>query len=385
MFVFDFLTGTLAESHPVNKNKNIISKVFNNYQLNSYLKYYKLIAPRIEGVKGNSKENCSWNVIQEIYKDYYNTNISKMDLCKTLVSILKGINDDTMFVTKPGAITSTPNYFQILEMTHQTSATSVWSIIEEIEDSQWTHLFNIISNKDYYVTEFELYLLCDYFKLPCVIHGTTDKNKPSLYKKSKIQYYDPLYTTFNTNKLGKPVGDTEIKNIKNNLYTNKNKDNFCYVVGYIQFRLSDYYNKEGVKNNQGFNKYYTKEYNIPFDVGLMKNTEDYYKIDINKEYIQKLINHSLTPNIKQYIDMIFKSATNEPSIYQMSKNELQMFRQLKQKMGKKEKLKLTLLMVRDLCCAESLAIMGESANSSKLEAFKVLFPIFSSELYILKS
>jgi hypothetical protein len=74
----------------------------------------------------------------------------------------------------------------------------------------------------------------------------------------------------------------------------------------------------------------------------MKNTEDYYKIDINKEYIQKLINHSLTPNIKQYIDMIFKSATNEPSIYQMSKNELQMFRQLKQKMGKKEKLKLTL-------------------------------------------
>jgi len=325
-----------------NKNKNIISKVFNNYQLNSYLKYYKLIAPRIEGVKGNSKENCSWNVIQEIYKDYYNTNISKMDLCKTLVSILKGINDDTMFVTKPGAITSTPNYFQILEMTHQTSATSVWSIIEEIEDSQWTHLFNIISNKDYYVTEFELYLLCDYFKLPCVIHGTTDKNKPSLYKKSKIQYYDPLYTTFNTNKLGKPVGDTEIKNIKNNLYTNKNKDNFCYVVGYIQFRLSDYYNKEGVKNNQGFNKYYTKEYNIPFDVGLMKNTEDYYKIDINKEYIQKLINHSLTPNIKQYIDMIFKSTTNEPSIYQMSKNELQMFRQLKQKMGKREKLKLTL-------------------------------------------
>ena len=51
----------------------------------------------------------------------------------------------------------------------------------------------------------------------------------------------------------------------------------------------------------------------------------------------------------------------------------------------KQKLKFTLFIFSDLCCAESLAIMGESANSSKLKAFKVLFPIFSSELYILKS
>ena len=31
----------------------------------------------------------------------------------------------------------------------------------------------------------------------------SDNNKELLYKKSKIQYYDPLYTTFNTVNIGK--------------------------------------------------------------------------------------------------------------------------------------------------------------------------------------
>jgi hypothetical protein len=313
-----------------NKNKNIISKVFNNYKLNTHLKYYKITAPRIEGIKGNNKENCTWNVIQEIFKDYYNTTITKLDLCKTLVSILKRIHDDTIFVTKPGPITNVPNYYHLLDISHRNEVKSIWSIIEEVEDSQWSHLFTIISDTSYYITEFELYLLCDYFKLPCMIHGTPDKNKPqTLYNKSNIRYYDPLYTTFNTNRLGKKPSDAEIKTIKNNLYTNKNNDSFCYIVGYIQFRLSDYYNREGVKNNMGFNKYYTKEYKIPFDVGLMKNADDYYRINLNKEYIQELIQHSITPTINQYIDIIFKSTDDETSIYEMYKNEFQKFKQLK--------------------------------------------------------
>ena len=47
-----------------------------------------------------------------------------------------------------------------------------WPRIEEVEENQWKHLFNIVSNKRFYITEFEMYLLCDYFKLPCVLHGT---------------------------------------------------------------------------------------------------------------------------------------------------------------------------------------------------------------------
>ena len=327
-----------------NTNKNIIAKFFNNYNLNNYLNYHKIIAPRIEDTKGGLKENCTWNIIQEMYKDYYNTSITKMDLCKTLVSILKNIHDDKMFVTKPGAVKDVFNYSKILEITRRTEGLRDWSRIEEVEDSQWSHLFTIVSNKDYYITEFELYLLCEYFKIPCIIHGTVEKKEPlSIYKKSKIQYYDPLYTTFNTHYLGKKPSDKDIKQIKNNLYTNKNKETFCYVVGYIQIRLSDYYNKAGVKNNQGLNKYLSKEYRIPFDVGLMKTPDDSFKIELSNEYMKPLLEHSITPSVKQYTELIFKSTKNKqsiPTIYESFKKEVQLFRKTKQNKGKKEKLKL---------------------------------------------
>jgi hypothetical protein len=328
-----------------NTNKNIIGKFFNNYNLNNYLNYHKIIAPRIEDTKGGLKENCSWNVIQEMYKDYYMTSITKMDLCKTLVSILKSIHDDKMFVTRPGAIKDVYNYSSILEITRRTEGLRDWSRIEEVEDSQWSHLFTIISNKDYYITEFELYLLCEYFKIPCIIHGTVEKKEPlSIYKKSKIQYYDPLYTTFNTHYLGKKPSDKDIKQIKNNLYTNKNKEKFCYVVGYIQIRLSDYYNKLGVKNNQGLNKYLSKEYRIPFDVGLMKTPDDSFKIELSNEYMKPLLEHSINPTIKQYTELIFKSISDTskatiPTIYESFKKEIQLFRKTKQNKGKQLKLK----------------------------------------------
>ena len=333
-----------------NTNKNIIAKFFNNYNLNTYLNYHKIIAPRIEDTKGGVKENCTWNIVQEMYKDYYNTSITKMDLCKTLVYILKSIHDDKMFVTKPGAVKDIFNYSKILEITRRTEGLRDWSRIEEVEDSQWSHLFTIVSNKDYYITEFELYLLCEYFKIPCVIHGTVEKKEPlSIYKKSKIQYYDPLYTTFNTHYLGKKPSDKDIKQIKNNLYTNKNKETFCYVVGYIQIRLSDYYNKAGVKNNQGLNKYLSKEYRIPFDVGLMKTPDDSFKIELSNEYMKSLLKHSITPSIKQYTELIFKSTSDStkdkttiPTIYESFKNEVELFRKTKRNKGKKEKLILKL-------------------------------------------
>ena len=341
-YVSNIVNDTVQKCIPTfNKNKNIISKLFNNYSLNENLKYHKIVAPRIEDTKGKVKENCTWNVIQEIYKDYYNTSITKMELCKTLVSILKRIHDDKTFVTKPGTVTDVPNYVQILKMTYRVKESREWSIIEEIEKSQWSHLFTIVSNKDFYITEFEVYLLCDYFKLPCIIHGTTEK-KPSaisIYNKSSIKHYDPLYTTFNTSLLGKKVSKESMATIKNNLYTNRNNDKFCYVVGYVQFRLSDYYNKEGVKNNQGINRYYGNMYKLPFDVGLMKNADDMYKIIVNKEYIQQLIKHSVSPNPKQYIDMIFKPNKDTPSIYESFVKEMLMFKQIKQNKNKKFKIK----------------------------------------------
>jgi hypothetical protein len=339
-YVLNRVDDTPSSCSPVfNKNKNIISKIFNNYSLNKHLKYHKIIAPKIEGMN-NYKTNCSWSVIQEIYRDYYNTNITKMDLCKTLLSILKKMHNDKTFVTKPGQVTTIPNYYNILLMTHRRQSTVDWSVVEENDFSQWSHLFNIISNIDYYITEFEVYLLCKYFKLPCIIHGTTEKKNPvSIYKKSKIEYYDPLYTTYNTQHLGKKVDDSEIKSIKNNLYINENNESFCYIIGYMQFRVSDYYTKDGVKNNRGLNKYYLKEYKIPFDVGLMKTIDDSYKIQINSEYTQKLIQHSNTPAIKTYIDMIFKPSNGMNSIYETFKNEMTLFKKTKQLQNNKVKIK----------------------------------------------
>lgn len=314
----------------VSKNKNIISKMFNKYSLNKYLKFYKIIGSRNEGITSH-KENCSWNAIQQIYKDYYGTNITKLDLCKTLASILKNIHNENTFITKPGSITSVPNYYKILEITRRKRSSVQWPRIEDDESSQWSHLFNIISNKnEYYITEFETYLLCKYFKIPCVIHGTVEKKNIVPYNKSKIELYDPMYTTFNTHYLGKSRNENEINAIKNNLYTNENNEAFCYIIGYLQIRVGDYYSRDGAKNNQGFNKYYLKEYKIPFDIGLMKTMDDSYKIQTNNEFMKKLINRSITPTIEQYVDLIFKGTEDVLSIYDSHKQDETIFRRIKQ-------------------------------------------------------
>ena len=317
-------------SFSTTKNKNIINKLFNNYNVNENLIFHKLSAPYIIDTNEKRKVNCSWNIMQEIIYDYTNIEISKQDLCKTLLYILINIHNDKEFVTKPGQITNVPNYSRILEISHRRAVVNDWPKIEERNEQQWSHLFNIINSQDYYLTEFELYLLCDHFKIPCIIHGTTDKKsenkktKVNIYKKSKIKYYDPLYTTFNTSKLGKiPKNSDEIKN---NLYTNKNKESFCYIIGFVQFRVSDYYNKDGVKNNIGFNKYYRSEYNIPYEIGLMKTTNDSYKINLSNEVTNEIIKHSITPTAKQYVNLIFNSKEGEPSIYESYKKEYDIYK-----------------------------------------------------------
>ena len=329
-------------SFAASKNKSVVNKLFNNYDVNKHLIFHKISAPHIIDTNEKRKVNCSWSVMQEIYYDYTKIEISKTDLCKALLFILINIHNDNTFVTKPGQITKIPNYSKILEMSHRREAVNDWPKIEEKEEQQWSHLFNIINSQEYYLTEFELYLLCDYFKIPCIIHGTTEKKsenkktKENIYKKSKIKFYDPLYTTFNTSHIGKTPENSET--VKNNLYTNKNNDSFCYIIGFVQFRVSDYYNKEGIKNNIGFNKYYRSEYNIPYDIGLLKTTEDSYKIDVNKEQVSQLINHSITPTVNQYVDLIFKKQKDtELSIYESHKNEYDIYKTNK---GRKTKLKI---------------------------------------------
>ena len=319
-------------------SKRINNKNFNNYMLNKNLIFHKMNAPYIEGIGIKSKTNCTWEVMKTLYNDYTNTPISKQDLCKTLLKILIDIHNDKTFVTKPGKVTNIPNYSNILEMSHRRISVIDWPRIEEKEEQQWKHLFSIISNnKEFYLTEFEFYLLCDYFKIPCVIHGTCDNNKELLYKKSKIQYYDPLYTTFNTVNIGKKPED--LTKVKNNLYTNKNKESFCYILGFKQFRLGDYYNKQGVKDNTGFNKYYRNDYNIPFDLGLMKTTDDSYKININNDYITNLLDHSINPSASEYVDLIFNKKQNNISIYESFLKEFNLFKINKGKKNKKIKIK----------------------------------------------
>lgn len=306
-------------------SKKGINKHFNNYQLNKELIFHKMNAPYIEGIGTKRKINCTWEVMKAIYSDYFNTEISKQDLCKALLKILIDIHNDKKFVTKPGKVTNIPNYSNILEMSHRRISVIDWPRIEEKEEQQWKHLFSIISNnKEFYLTEFEFYLLCDYFNIPCVIHGTCDNNKELLYKKSKIQYYDPLYTTFNTVNIGKKPED--LTKVKNNLYTNKNNESFCYILGFKQFRLGDYYNKQGIKDNTGFNKYYRNDYNIPFDLGIMMTEENSYKISINNHFITNLLSHSINPSTNEYVDLIFNKKQDNISIYESFLKENKLFK-----------------------------------------------------------
>ena len=316
-------------------NKKVISKHFNNYSLNKNLIFDKMDAPFITGLKIKKKTNCSWELMKQIYFDYNKKEISKQQLCKTLLTILINIHNDKTFITKPGKKTDVPNYFKILEMSHRRSSVKDWSKVEENNESQWKHLFTIINNNiEYYLTEFEFYLLCDHFKIPCIIHGSCDNNKEALYKKSKMQYYDPLYTTFNTSNIGKPPNNTIVKN---NLYTNKNKDSFCYIIGFKQFRASDYFNKQGEKFNTGMGKYYRNDYNIPYEFGLMKTQENSYKIDIKNDFMNDLLIHCMSPNIQQYVDLIFNKKTNGITIYESFKKEVDIFK--KNKKSKQLKLK----------------------------------------------
>jgi hypothetical protein len=301
-------------------NKSVIGKTFKNYSLNNTIVFYKMSSTVKDKL---SKTNCTWNVFQEIYLDYTKHGISKQEMCYALLHILIESNTDDMFITKPGQVGDTPNYYHILNLTYRRKFANIWNGAEGNDDNQWKHLFNIISDKTYYLTEFEFYLLCDFFKIPCIIHGTTDNTKPQ-YKISNIQYYDPLYTTYNTSNLTKKPAKDVIT--KNNLYTNKNNESFCYIIGFKQFLLSDYYDKHGNRNNMGMNKYYRKDYNIPFDIGLMKTTDELYQIDINTQPIRELLTHSISPSIKQYVDLIFKQKTNELTIYESFKREMDKFR-----------------------------------------------------------
>ena len=316
-------------------NKKITMDYFNNYDLNKHLMYHKLQSPFVEGAKGKIKINCTWNILHEMYLDYYKTDITKMDLCKTLLSILIKVHKDKKFITSPGSM-DTPNYKQVLELSRRYKGVSAWNSSENKEDAQWDVLFNIIASKDYYLTEFEIYLFCKYFKIPCVIHGTSRNNNKIPYKISKIKNYDPLYTTFNLQDMGSTIKDDVV--IKNNLYTNENKDTFCYIVGCIQFNASDYYNKLGVKNNIGINKYFKTIYNVPFDVGMMKTNDDSYRINLNEEYMQQLLSHSMSPTVIEYIKIIFDKKEGKRSIHESFHHEEQLFRKNKNKKTKKLKL-----------------------------------------------
>ena len=318
-------------------SKRVNNKNFNNYMLNKNLIFHKMNAPYIEGIGIKRKTNCTWEVMKTIYNDYTRSEISKLELCKTLLSILINVHNDKKFITKPGKVTAIPNYSHILAMSYRRMSVVDWTRVEEIDEQQWKHLFSIIINKDFYLTEFEIYLLCTQFNIPCIIHGTCDNNKELLYKKSKIQYYDPLYTTFNTVNIGKKPEDP--MKVKNNLYTNKNKDEFCYIIGFKQFRLGDYYNKQGVKDNTGFNKYYRNDYNIPFDLGVMKTEDNSYKINIDNVFITNLLKHTISPSINEYVDVIFNKKINNTSIYESFLKEMDLFKKNKGKKYKKIKIK----------------------------------------------
>ena len=314
-------------------SKNTNKKVFNNYDINKSFVFHKMSAPTNVD---KTKINCTWNVFKEIYSDYTKREISKQEICYTLLHILITLNNENTIVTKPGSVTESPNYFHILDMTHRKSNAAWKQITEDDEDKQWKHLFNIITIPEFYLTEFELFLLCDYFKIPCIIHGTVDNTSPS-YGSSKIKYYDPLYTTFNTSNIGKKP-DTPSKN---NLYTNRNKESFCYIIVFKQFILSDYYDKNVNRNNMGINKYYRKEYNIPFDIGILKTTKGLSQIKLSAEPVKELIKHSVSPNGKQYIDLIFKEKTNGYTIYESFENEFEKFKEDKKAKAKpKSKLKI---------------------------------------------
>ena len=277
-------------------------------------------------------------MFKELYSDYTKREISKQEICYTLLHILITLHNENTIVTKPGSVTESPNYFHILDMTHRKSNAAWEKIAEDDEDKQWKHLFNIITFHDFYLTEFELFLLCDYFKIPCIIHGTVDNTTPS-YGTSKIKYYDPLYTTFNTSNIGKKP-DTPSKN---NLFTNRNKESFCYIIGFKQFLLSDYYDKNINRNNMGINKYYRKEYNIPFDIGILKTTKGLSQIKLSAEPVKELIKHSVSPNSKQYIDLIFKKKLMDilyTNRLKMNLRNLKKIKKQKQKQKQSPNLKL---------------------------------------------
>ena len=306
-------------------NKNTIKKLFNNYDINKSLVFHKMSAPtRADKIK----INCTWNIFKEIFYDYKQREISKQDICYTLLHILITLNNDNVIVTKPGEIKEITNYFNILKLTHRNNGI-VWNIDQD-EEKQWKHLFNIMLLPSFYLTEFEFYLLCDYFKIPCIIHGTVDNTKTA-YASSKIQHYDPLYTTFNTSS----IGNNPDKPSKNNLYTNKNNSDICYIIGFKQFLLSDYYDKYGNRDNMGINKYYRKDFDIPFDVGLLKSTSGSYQIKLSSEPVKKILKHSVSPNATQYIDLIFKEKINDYTVYESFENEFEKFKEDKKDKGKK--------------------------------------------------
>ena len=287
------------------------NKMFNKYNLTDDFVFMMNFKP-----KSKFEPSQTIYTFIQIYYDYYKKELSIDDVKNKLIEIFKILQKNNYLKTNPNDSVVyernkdlwSPSLHDIFKLTLRNNFAD-----EYINSDSLDNFINtFIDNNKYYLTDFELYLLCYVSSIPVIIHGGIQGNNKPIYNNKKFNQYDPLYTTFSLSNINK----NNSNDIKNNLYLNRNNDKFVYLIGLTTYKISDFYDKnenniKHVMRSVGNNK------NSYVDrIGLFAYPNENIRLSISNDNIKKLINNSINFNkISGYITYIFNKVYPDSSRY----------------------------------------------------------------------
>ena len=310
----------------------------------------------VENFSFNSVEkekDNTWNLFKYLFNHYFDKNITKEQIIDKLVKIYEKLHKDNVLITEPPKKTESDSFVlraasnnfqkasenfykklkerenrlyslrEIFRLTLRNIFVPKWENILILDnENPYEALANNIKSDDwsnFYLTEFEYYLLCKEYKIPAIITGFIkhqSKKLDQIYNLKKMNNCNQyLFTTFNLKNITQDglIGCEK----RGNLYTNIDNKSFVYVISLATYKITNFYaqtkrdtytlSELDMKRND------SKKTTMGF-YGENNSDTSNIQLSLNNSYVKKLINNSLEFNSnKEYIDHIFNNK-NE-SIY----------------------------------------------------------------------
>ena len=299
--------------------------------------------------------NNTWNLFIYLFNEYFNKTITKEQIIDKLITIYEKLDNDNILITEPPKKTENNFRLKIANNNFDKSAKLFFKTLNERKNklyslreifrltlrniyvSKWENIialdnengFEKLSEnmktedwKNFYLTEFEYYLLCREYKIPVIINGFINhhsKKLSQIYREKKLNNCDQyLFTTFNLRNINNNGLVSCSK--RGNLYVNVDNKPFVYVISLSTYRINNFYRGISKSGKMSYDlttidmkRDDSKKITMGF-LSLDNDSTNNIKLNLNNSYVKELLNKSLNlNNNKEYIDYIFNNEIN--SIY----------------------------------------------------------------------